>query len=238
MRSIPTGRYTRTGARTPGTTRGHAGSSSGSRALPHTPSADRSIGAAALIPWITRLISDTVIDELEVLKIVGERLDSAHVAFMLTGSFALGYYAKPRMTRDLDFVVALMDSHVSQLVKAVSPDFYIDEDEAREAIRTRRMFNLMHLGSGIKIDLIVRQDTEYRHVEFARRKPIEIAGVCTWIVSREDLILSKLVWARDASSELQMRDVRSLLDEPLDWAYLGEWAPKLGIGQMLAEIRT
>ena len=178
-----------------------------------------------------------MIEELEGLKIVGERLDLAHVAFMLTGSFALGYYAKPRMTGDLDFVAGLMDSHVSQLVKSVSPDFYIDEDGAHETVRTRRMFNLMHLGNGIKIDLIVRKDTECRHVEFSRRKPIEIAGVCTWIVRREDLILSKLVWARDASSQLQIRDVRSLLDEPLDWAYLGQWAPKLRIGQMLEEIR-
>ncbi len=104
---------------------------------------------------------------------------------MLTGSFALGYYAKPRMTRDLDFVVALMESHVSELVQSVSPDFYIDEDEdeARAAIKTRRMFNLMHLSSGIKIDLIVRQDSVYRQVEFARRKPLQLAGVGTWIVS-------------------------------------------------------
>ena len=178
-----------------------------------------------------------MIDELEILKIVGERLESVHVAFMLTGSFALGYYAKPRMTRDLDFVVALTEPHVSQRVQSLSPDFYVDEDEARTAIKTRRMFNLMHLGSGIKIDLIVLQDSPYRQAEFARRKPIELAGVPTWIVSREDLILSKLVWARDAHSELQMRDARSLLDERLDWAYLDEWARKLGIGQMLEEIR-
>jgi hypothetical protein len=199
--------------------------------------ADRDLTADSWIPRITHLISDTVSEELEVLRIVGERLDSARVAFMPTGAFALGSYAKPRMTRDLDFVVALMESHVSQLVQTVSPDFYIDEDGARAAIKTRRMFNLMHLSSGIKIDLIVRQDSVYRQVEFARRKPIELAGVSTWIVSREDLILSKLVWARAAGSELQMRDVRSRLDEPLDRAYLGTWAGELGIRPMLEQIR-
>ena len=95
----------------------------------------------------------------------------------------------------------------------------------------------MHLGSGIKIDRIVRNDTENRHVEFARRKPIEIAGVCTRIVSREDLMLAKLVWGRDVRSQLLMHDVRALLDEPLDWVYLGECAPKRGVGQMLEEMR-
>jgi hypothetical protein len=42
-----------------------------------------------------------MIHELDVLRIVGERLDRAGVPFMLTGSFALSYYGRPRMTRDL-----------------------------------------------------------------------------------------------------------------------------------------
>jgi hypothetical protein len=175
-------------------------------------------------------------EELDVLKIISERLESSHVPFMLTGSFALGYYGKPRMTRDLDFVVALMEQHVDQLIKAFSPDFYIDEDDARAAIRSQRMFNLMHLATGIKVDLIVRKDAEYRQVEFARRNHVELGGVSTWITSREDLILSKLIWAREASSELQKRDVRTLLDDTVDGAYLREWASKLGVGELLDEI--
>lgn len=175
-------------------------------------------------------------EELDVLKIISQRLEANRILFMLTGSFALGYYGKPRMTRDLDFVVALLELHVDQLMEAFSPDFYIDEDEARSAIKTQRMFNLMHLSSGIKVDLIVRKDSEYRQHEFTRRKPVDLAGVPTWITSREDLILSKLVWARDASSDLQKRDVRSLLDESVDWPYLEQWAPILGVGAMLEEI--
>lgn len=177
-------------------------------------------------------------EELQVLKIISERLESSQVSFMLTGSFALGYYGKPRMTRDLDFVVALMERHVGGLVKAFSPDFYIDEDDARTAIRSQRMFNLMHLATGIKVDLIVRKDTEYRQVEFARRKPVQLASISTWIASREDLILSKLVWAREAKSELQLRDVRTLLHDTVDWPYLKEWAPKLGVSKLLEEIAT
>ncbi len=43
-----------------------------------------------------------MLEELEVLKIVSERLEAAQLPFMLTGSFAMAYYGKPRMTRDLD----------------------------------------------------------------------------------------------------------------------------------------
>ncbi len=52
-------------------------------------------------------------EELDILRIISERLRAADVPFMLTGSFALGYYGKPRMTRDLDFVVALMKRHLA-----------------------------------------------------------------------------------------------------------------------------
>jgi hypothetical protein len=65
--------------------------------------------------------------ELDVLRIISERLQAADVPFMLTGSFALGYYGKPRMTRDLGFVVALVERQVDALVSAFSTDFYIDE---------------------------------------------------------------------------------------------------------------
>jgi hypothetical protein len=178
-----------------------------------------------------------VISELDVLHIVGERLESAGLAFMLTGSFAMAYYATPRMTRDIDLVVALQDGDVDRVVMAFAGDFYIDADDVRAAVRSQRLFNLMHLASGIKVDLIVRKDSEYRHVEFARRKPVTIAGIATWIVSREDLILSKLIWAAEADSDLQRRDARSLLDGGADDAYLNEWAPRLGVAETLGRLR-
>lgn len=175
-------------------------------------------------------------EELDVLRIISDRLETAGIPFMLTGSFALGYYGTPRMTRDLDFVVALVAQHVDKVVTLFSPDFYIDEDAARDAVRSQRMFNLMHFASGIKVDLIVRKDMEYRQVEFARRKPVKLGGISTWITSREDLILSKLVWARDANSELQKRDVRTLLDDSVEWPYIREWASKLGLNNILEEV--
>ncbi len=174
--------------------------------------------------------------ELDVLRLVSERLSSTAVPFMLTGSFALAYYATPRMTRDLDLVIALDADTVPGLIRAFEGDFYIDTDSVREAVRAQRLFNLMHLESGIKVDLIIRKDAEYRQVEFARRQPVNLAGVETWIVSREDLILSKLSWARDSGSELQRRDVVSLLDGPLDVPYLRRWAPALGIAGDLEQL--
>ena len=103
--------------------------------------------------------------ELEVLRIVSERLESLDLRYMLTGSFAMAFYATPRMTRDLDIVVALEPRDVMRVGRGFAVDFYVDEDAARDAVRDGRLFNLMHLGSGIKVDIIVRKDDPYRRLE-------------------------------------------------------------------------
>lgn len=177
-------------------------------------------------------------DELRVLRIVSERLEALGLRYMLTGSFAMAFYATPRMTRDLDIVVAIGERDVPAVVEAFGTEFYVDEEAAREAVRSERLFNLMHLGSGIKVDFIVRKGDEYRRLELARRRRMEVAGFQTWVVSREDLILSKLVWAKVSGSELQLRDARALRDENLDRDYLRDWAKRLTVADELSKIDT
>ncbi len=177
-----------------------------------------------------------MVGELDVLGIVSGRLTHLGVAFMLTGSYAMAYYATPRMTRDLDLVVALNESNIDRIVSAFSPDFYVDGDAARAAVASQRLFNLLHLESGVKVDFIVQKHVEFRQLEFSRRQAVDLNGVATWIVSREDLILSKLVWARDAGSELQRRDVRALLDSSVDLAYVERWAERLDVASLLREL--
>jgi hypothetical protein len=177
-----------------------------------------------------------MLTELDVLKLVSERLSAGQFQFMLTGSFALAYYATPRMTRDLDIVVELRENDVERFAGAFHADFYLDPDDARKAVAAQRMFNLMHLQSGIKVDFIVRKSTEYREVEFLRRRAVSFSGVQTYIVSREDLILSKLVWAAESNSEMQRRDLQALIHASLEKAYLRRWAASLGVGAALEQL--
>jgi hypothetical protein len=177
-----------------------------------------------------------MLNELDVLRLVSQRLAAAKFQFMLTGSFALAYYATPRMTRDLDLVVELRSEDVERLTRAFLVDFFLDPADVRAAIAAERMFNLMHLQSGIKIDFIVRKQSEYRQLEFSRRVAIQLSGVDTFIVSREDLILSKLVWSAESKSEMQRRDIISLLHPALDRAYLMHWAESLGVLEALEHV--
>jgi hypothetical protein len=175
--------------------------------------------------------------ELDVLRRVSAGLSAQGLPFMLTGSFAMAHYATPRMTRDIDIVVALDRKDIDAVVREFAAEFYLDADAGRLAIEAERLFNMIHQASGIKVDLIVRKSSDYRRVEFDRRQRANLGTVDTWIVSREDLILSKLVWARDSQSEIQRRDVELLLQgDGLDRNYLRMWALRLGVDTLLDEL--
>jgi hypothetical protein len=173
--------------------------------------------------------------ELDILRDVAARLDSASFDYMLTGSLAMIYYATPRMTRDIDLVVALNADDAEQLKQLFEGDYYIPEDSLGRALSGHGMFNLVHMESVAKVDIIVRKEEEYRRTEFARRQRVKLADFNVWIVSREDLVLSKLVWAKPSHSELQLRDIRNLIGPEIDIAYLQQWAPRLGVMDLLQE---
>jgi hypothetical protein len=177
-----------------------------------------------------------VSEEIEVLRIVVERLEAAGIDYMLTGSVAMAWYAQPRQTRDIDIVVELPESKVEVVVKSFSPDFYVDADVVRDEVRRHGMFNMIQDALVMKVDLILRKPDAYGAVAFQRRRRIEIiSGFSLNIISPEDLVLAKLRWAVEGESDLQLRDVRNLVRSvgALDTAYLADWAPKLGVADWL-----
>ncbi|MBI4272205.1 MAG: hypothetical protein HY615_17845 [Candidatus Rokubacteria bacterium] len=176
-------------------------------------------------------------DELEVLTMVTARLEAAGIAYMVTGSFAANYYAVPRMTRDIDLVVELSAGDADRFCDLFEGDFYLDRDAVGAAATGRGAFNLIHQAYVVKVDCIVRKDTDYRRTEFARQRRASIEGHGLAIVAPEDLIISKLDWMRETRSEVQLADVRNLLRSVphLDTQYLVLWTERLGVGALYRE---
>ena len=58
-------------------------------------------------------------------------------------------------------------------------------------------------------------------------------------VTPEDLIISKLDWARQSRSEVQLGDVRNVLASvpDLDEGYLARWTARLGLEALYDEVR-
>lgn len=154
-------------------------------------------------------------NELDIVRDVSTKLESAGIAYMLTGSMAMNYYAQPRMTRDIDLVVAIVPGDIDSIVRLFHPDYYISRDAVSESIAQESLFNLIHQESVIKVDCIVRKSNSYRRAEFEGRQRIAIEDFSIWITSKEDLIISKLAWAKDSHSEVQLRGCKESCFERL-----------------------
>jgi Nucleotidyl transferase of unknown function (DUF2204) len=180
-----------------------------------------------------------VSDELDILQSVTAQLEGAGISYMVTGSMAANFYAVPRMTRDIDLVIELSERDVDRVTRLFQQEYYIDRDMVERAVRDHAMFNMIHNALVVKVDCVVRKETEYRREEFARRRAVSVAGQRVFIVSPEDLILSKLDWAKESRSQVQLDDVRNLLRsvQGLDAEYLNRWADRLGLTTLYQEVR-
>jgi hypothetical protein len=174
-------------------------------------------------------------EELNLLKDIALRLDSAGIEYMMTGSMAMAIYSTPRMTRDIDMIIKVCPVDVEKIISLFRADFYLDEDCIKLAVQEKGMFNIIHNESVIKVDFIICKDEEYRIVEFSRRHAVNIEGVPVSVVSVEDLILSKLIWSKRSGSELQFRDVRQMMmaSKDIDSKYIECWSEILGVGDLL-----
>jgi hypothetical protein len=87
-------------------------------------------------------------------RLLFEALDKLGIDYAIGGSFASSFHGIARATQDLDLVVELPTNRVRDLPQTVSPHFYADEETMLDAVRRGLSFNLIHLESGFKFDLL------------------------------------------------------------------------------------
>jgi hypothetical protein len=160
-------------------------------------------------------------------------LENAEIPYMLTGSYASSLHSIPRATRDIDIIIFPNRDQLTRFVQSLPPDSYhADLPEAIEALRRRSQFNVIDYATGWKVDFIIPSFEEFHQEEFDRRRVIEADGVKLSVVSPEDIILSKLRWAKLGESERQIEDAATVIrlqGSALDMAYIEKWVRKLEI---------
>jgi len=161
---------------------------------------------------------------------VTEVLNENEIPYMLSGSVAMSLYIVPRATRDFDFIVHLQRKDIDRFVESFKEGYYCDKESIEDAVERRSMFNVIDHASGFKADFVVLKDEPFRQQEFRRRVPMEFYGKTIYVVSPEDLILSKLIWIQSYQSPVQMEDIKNLLlSDKLDRTYIEEWLRKLNL---------
>ncbi len=174
-------------------------------------------------------------NQIDIVRDISTRLDMAQIGYMLTGSMAMNGYGLPCVPHNLDFVIALRPANVEVMVRLFSPDYDISREAVDSAIAQQSFFNFFHRKSRIKVNCIVCQQINYRLMEFSRRQRVKFENFKTWIVSKEDLIISKLHWARKSRSPRHLRDVENLAATGCDTSYIERWTRALGIFMLWEE---
>ncbi|MCC6148782.1 MAG: nucleotidyltransferase family protein [Planctomycetes bacterium] len=181
-------------------------------------------------------------DQAGALFRLARQLEELEFPYMLTGGYALFFYSEPRFTNDIDIVIDLLEPQVDSLLACFPSEegWYSSRVAAIEAVTSGRMFNVIHTLTGIKIDFAVLKPNEFEREKFRRRKRLEQGSDAIWIISPEDLLLSKLAWGAPSESAKQAADVRALIRDvsDLDWNYVNDRAKRSGLDGWLRRLRA
>jgi hypothetical protein len=166
------------------------------------------------------------------------RLEALGIPHMVAGAVASSHHGRPRATNDADVVI---DPTPEALLAALPGDgYYVDATIAREALRDRRLFNVIDRETALRVDLMIRRERPFSREEFARRERRELEGLPVFIATAEDTILSKLEWAGKAgNSERHLADALGVLEvsgDHIDRDYVERWAGALEVEDLWREL--
>ena len=187
-------------------------------------------GAGEEIMWPIQDLQDS-------MERISAILGDLGLKYHFTGGVASSYYGDPRLTQDLDLVIELAVDRpeTTALLKRLSAGYLVDEPVALDAIKRKGLFQAIDQQSMIKIDFHVGEKIP-GELERCTTREI-LPGLTVPLVSKEDAILSKLLWIQRGSGKSR-HDVKMMLsrEEDLDRECLWERAITLGLHDLLAEI--
>lgn len=88
--------------------------------------------------------------------------------------------------------------------------------------------NIIDFASGFKADFVILKKEPFRINEFNRRQKHTFEGYPVYVVTAEDLLISKLMWIQDYQSAVQKEDISSLWElQSMDKNYVNQWVANL-----------
>lgn len=172
-------------------------------------------------------------EQEKLLHDIAEILKKLDIPYIITGGIAVVVWGRPRFTADIDIVIELLPAKLDVLAKEllkIDKDVYVDKKSMQSALVRKGEFNFIHPASGLKADFWILRNDAFDKERMRRRIKKNIAGTDIYLTTPEDLILIKLLWSKDSGSELQLRDVESILkfQKKLDLRYIRKWAKEHG----------
>lgn len=180
-------------------------------------------------------------DPIAIAQLLHPVFEQLHLRYYITSGVAAIAHGEPRTTQDLDLVIEVDVNEMDRLVNALEASgFYVPAGAVEDVKANRgRVLSVTHIEQVLKADIVLNGHAPFDRSRMNRRQLIslDLAGESFyWVGAPEDIILAKLSWGQRSDSEKQWRDVLGVLkvqQQALDYGYLGDWAERLGLGELL-----
>jgi hypothetical protein len=104
----------------------------------------------------------------------------------------------------------LKKKNIDRFIQHFQEGYYFDKDSIQDAIKRKSLFNIIDHAFGFKADFVVLKNEPFRQEEFNRRKKVDFFVKTIYVVSPEDLLISKVIWIQDYQSAQQTEDIKNL----------------------------
>jgi hypothetical protein len=153
--------------------------------------------------------------ETDPFSVFIDRLNSLGVRYAVSGDIAGIIYGEPRLTRGMEIVLDLNETHLPRLQELFPPDdFYCPPPQAIRvelARRQRGRFTLIHQDTGYKADIDLPGENPLDQWALENVLKFEMDERIALIAPPEYVVLSKLELYRECGSDRLLTDIRGIL---------------------------
>ncbi|MBA3938344.1 MAG: nucleotidyl transferase AbiEii/AbiGii toxin family protein [Planctomycetes bacterium] len=165
-----------------------------------------------------------------------QRIDAVDLPCFIGGSVATTFFGEPRLTLDIDLVVAAGEADAERLMSAFPEERYYRpplETVRRELQRgAAGGFNVIDERTGLKADIYPSGDDPLNAYGFAHALARDAGTARVLVASPTYSVARKLRWFAMSGQDKHLRDIRGLLasvPERIDHAVVEEWAADAGV---------
>jgi hypothetical protein len=175
-------------------------------------------------------------------------LEACHIQYYVSKPVVCCLYGDATRQDKLVVVAAIDPSHVPDLTTVLSQAFYVYPDDIVQTSLGGGGFALRHPQNQQIAEVWQHQLDAFSATKMERRMLYQSALPSHprtlpatdpfWICTLEDAILDRLLFEPSSRSSLQWQGLLAILraQSPyLDYAYLGEWAGRLGVSRTLGQ---
>ncbi len=161
---------------------------------------------------------------LKTLIKTADMFENEKISYAFIGGVAVSYYIIPRATYDIDALILIKDmSELDAALKKLKKSGFKVHGRGMNKISGFRFICLER--ENLYIDIFLAEG-EYLLSAVKRRRKVKIGKKYVYLISREDLIILKLISGR----RRDLDDVRGLLEHRrLNYKYLNEWSGRMGV---------